>query len=366
MNKIQRVLLLGFSVLVGALLLTSSGMAFGKGDEVRDPLSMPNKSFKFDPRTSRSFAFDNDVLVPGSRDQDYTYGLNLTFAGRAVEDHWASLHEPLGWLDQRIGLDQRVSNPIESNKIEYGLFGFTPEDITLEEPEQGDRPYAGLVYVSSTKERYDLARQVSWQSTLTLGVLGLGVVGEIQDWVHSGIGSERPQGWDNQISEGGELTARYGIARQRLMYKSDSGLEIKTTTQGSVGYVTEASWSLSFRAGKIHTPWISFNPELTSYGEKSVPSEVGGVSEHYFWTGISVKARAYNAFLQGQFKDSEVTYDSDELNHGIVEAWVGYTVALAEGYSFTYSIRGHTSELKQGVGDRNVLWGGLQITKTFN
>jgi hypothetical protein len=92
---------------------------------------------------------------------------------------------------------------------------------------------------------------------------------------------------------------------------------------------------------------------------------VGRVSEHYFWTGISLKARAYNAFLQGQFKDSEVTYDSDELNHGIVEAWVGYTVALAEGYSFTYSIRGHTSELKQGVGDRNVLWGGLQITKTF-
>ncbi|MCP4769762.1 MAG: lipid A deacylase LpxR family protein [Gammaproteobacteria bacterium] len=78
-----------------------------------------------------------------------------------------------------------------------------------------------------------------------------------------------------------------------------------------------------------------------------------------------MKARAYNVFLQGQFKDSEVTYDSDELNHGIVEAWVGYTVALKGGYSFTYSIRGHTSELKHGTGDRNVVWGGLLITKSF-
>ena len=235
----------------------------------------------------------------------------------------------------------------------------------MAEPEQGDRPYAGLVYVSSTNERYDPARQVSWQSSITFGVMGLNMIGEIQSWVHSKIGAQQPQGWDRQISEGGEPTARYSVARQRLMYKSGSGLEIKTTTQGSVGYITEANWSLSLRVGEIHTPWVSFNPELTSYGEKSIHSQVGKVSEHYFWTGFSIKARAYNAFLQGQFRDSAVTYDSDELNHGIVEAWIGYTVSLKEGYSFSYLVRGHTSELKQGVGDRSVIWGGLQITKNF-
>jgi hypothetical protein len=362
-KNLPPVLLLGFSLLSGALLLPSTGLAFDKG-ESRDPLTS-GKPIETEPSTSRSFGFDNDAFVPGSRDQDYTYGLNLTFVGKGVEDQWASLHEPLDWLDQRIGLDRRVSNSIESSKIEYGLFGFTSEDIALAEPEQGDRPYASLVYVSSTSERYDPARQVSWQSTLTLGFMGLNMVGEIQRWVHSKIGAQQPQGWDSQISEGGEPTARYSVARQRLMYESDSGLEIKTTTQGSVGYITEANWSLSLRVGDIHTPWVSFNPELTSYGEKSIHSQVGKVSEHYFWTGFSIKARAYNAFLQGQFKDSAVTYDSDELNHGIVEAWVGYTVSLKEGYSFSYLVRGHTSELKQGVGDRSVIWGGLQITKNI-
>jgi len=365
MKGLPRVLVLVYSLLAVLMLFPGTGIAYDKS-ESRDSLTLNAEPIKYDPWSSRSFGFDNDIFVPGSRDQDYTYGLNLTFAGRGVEDQWASLHESLGWLDQRFGLDRRVSDGIESSKIEYGLFGFTPEDITLAEPGQDDRPYASLVYVSSTRERYQPAGQVSWQSTFTLGVMGLSIVGDIQDWVHSSIGGDRPQGWHNQISEGGEPTARYSVARQELMYKSDSGLEIKTTLQGSVGYITEASWSLSLRAGKIHTPWVSFNPELTSYGEKSVQGDVGRVAEHYFWTGISLKARAYNAFLQGQFKDSAVTYDSDELHHGLVEAWVGYTVALAEGYSFTYSIRGHTSELKLGIGDRDVLWGGLLVTKSFN
>lgn len=364
MKSLPRAQLLGFGLLAVTMLLPSTGIAYDKG-EGRDLLALNDKPVTYDSRSSRSFAFDNDILVPGSRDQDYTYGLSLSFTGGGVEDHWASLHAPLGWLDQRVGLGRGVSNTVESSKIEYGLFGFTPEDITLAEPGQDDRPYASLVYVSSTRERYDPAYQLSWQSTFTLGVMGLSIVGEIQDLVHSSFDGKRPQGWQNQISDGGELTARYSVARQRLLYQSGSGLEIKTTLQGSLGYITEASWSLSLRTGKIQTPWISFNPELTSYGEKSTPSDVGRVTENYFWTGMSVKARAYNAFLQGQFKDSVVTYDSDELNHGIVEAWAGYTVALDEGYSFTYSVRGHTSELKEGVGDRNVVWGGLQITKTF-
>ena len=352
-------------ILVGALMLAGSAFGYDNG-EGRDTDPLARQTPKSDSRTSRSFAFENDILVPGSRDQDYTYGLNLTFSGKGVEDHWLSLHEPLDWLGRKIGLDRRAGNSTQSGKIEYGVFGFTPEDITLAEPQHDDRPYAGLVYVASTREHYQPMSNVSWQSTLTLGVLGLDIVGELQKGVHSITGSDQPRGWDNQISEGGELTARYSVARQHLLFRSGSGLEIKTTTLGSVGYLTEASWSLSLRAGKIHTPWVSFNPELTSYGENSIPGDRGHVSEHYFWTGFSLKARAYNAFMQGQFKDSEVTYHSDELNHGIVEAWVGYTVALRDGYSFTYSIRGHTSELKQGTGDRNVIWGGLLVTKSFN
>lgn len=364
MDRIIQVLSHGLLLMYVIFVWSAAATAADRG-EGRDPLPIPPKTITFDRSSSQSIAFDNDVFVPGARDQDYTYGINLTLVGDGVEDHWLSTHSPLAWLDRTIGIDQYIGQNLQSSKIEYGLFGFTPENLSVERPEDGDRPYASLVYVSSTRERYEPAREVSWQTTLTVGVLGLPIVGEIQDAVHSVIDGEDPQGWDTQISEGGELTARYSVARQRLLYQSRSGMEIKSTVQGSIGYISEASWSLSMRAGNIQTPWVSFNPELASYGEKSTPTDHGWVSEQYFWTGFSLKARAYNAFLQGQFKDSEISYDSDELNHGIVEAWIGYTVALNSGYTFTYSIRGHTSELKDGVGDRSVLWGGLLVTKTI-
>ena len=316
-------------------------------------------------KTSWAFAIDNDILVPGSRDQDYTYGFNLTLTGDSTENHWTSLHRPLDLINASLGLAHKTASGIRANKVEYGLFGFTPEDITLSKPQQTDRPYSSLIYVSSSREIYHPTSQVSWQSTLTLGVLGLGIVGELQNSVHSAVNGTRPAGWSSQISQGGEVTARYAISRQKLRYQSQSGIELKSTLHASIGYLTEASWSLSTRAGKIQTPWVSFNPELTSYGEKSIPNTKVKVSEQYGWAGVSIKFRVYNAFLQGQFKNSEISYDRDELNHVLLEAWLGYTLAFNDGYSFSYSIRGHTSELKSGIGDRSVVWGGILLSKTF-
>jgi len=81
------------------------------------------------------------------------------------------------------------------SKIEYGLFGFIPEDISQKEVVPGDRPYASLVYVASSREYYNRSTQVSWQSTLTLGVLGLSIVGDLLDRVHT---SELKQGTGNR------------------------------------------------------------------------------------------------------------------------------------------------------------------------
>lgn len=352
-----------YLVPITLVALLGSGIVHAEKDEYSE--------FKFPERardggiSSWAFAFDNDLLVPGSRDQDYTYGLNITYSGRQAERQWASLHDSLDWINRKLELDGLVGQGINATKIEYGLFGFTPEDISLSMANPEDRPYASLIYVSSSSETYHPQREVSWQSTLTVGILGLDIVGSVQNAVHSAYGGTRAEGWDNQISEGGEPTARYSLSRQSLLYSSGSGFELKSTLQGSVGYITETSWSLSLRAGEIHTPWVSFNPELTSYAEGAIPNTGSRVSEQYFWAGISFKLRAYNAFLEGQFRDSEVTYDGDDINRGIVEAWLGYTIALTDGYSFTYSIRGHTSEIDAGDGDRNVVWGGVLISKTI-
>lgn len=364
MKTSRRIRLSGIAAVLGACMF-GQGAAATSGDDGQDSLLSANPGAGPAARRSISFAIDNDALVSDNYDQEYSFGLNLTYRGEGVEDQLASLHQPLGWLDQKIGLDQQAPIGANSAKIEYGFYAFTPEDDTVSAPQPNDRPFASLVFIASTHDRYQPNGEVSWQSTLTLGLLGLDIVGDIQDGYHSISGNKPARGWDNQISDGGEPTAGYSLARQQLLYKSGSDFEIKTTTQGSVGYLTETSWSMSLRAGNIETPWNSFNPELTTYGERSIPADLGKASEHYFWTGFALTARAYNVFLQGQFRDSEVTYDSGELNHGIVEAWVGYTAVFANGYSFTYSIRAQTSEVKHGDGDRDYFWGSLSITKFY-
>src|SRR5690606_15678944 len=235
---------------------------------------------------------------------------------------------------------------------------------TVSTPNANDRPYASLLYASNSREQIDLVNNVAWKSTFTLGLLGLGVVGELQNLAHKSTAGTKAEGWDNQISDGGEITARYVIARQQYFDQLSDNLEIKSTTQASVGYLTEASWGLSLRTGRIHSPWSSFNPELASYGEKSSFSgSAKAVNEHFFWAGFAIKARAYNTFLQGQFRTSEVTYEHHQLRPILLEAWAGYTFAFKQGYRISYVLRGHSSEIKQGAGDRNLLWGGIIIAR---
>jgi hypothetical protein len=314
-----------------------------------------------------AFAFDNDVLVPGHRDQDYTYGINFTQSGITPESASLPFSNTLINIDSWLGNQhQHDAGSVETFSREFGAFGFTPEDITVSTPNPDDRPYASLLYLSNSREQIDMVNNLAWKSTLTVGVLGLGVVGELQNVAHKSTAGTKAEGWGNQISDGGEITARYVIARQQYFDQFSDNIELKSTVQASVGYLTEASWGLSIRTGRIHSPWSSFNPELASYGEKSsYSSSAKAINEHYFWTGFAIKARAYNAFLQGQFRESEVSYQHHQLRPLLIEAWAGYTFAFKQGYRISYVLRGHSSEIKQGAGDRNLLWGGIIIARNI-
>ena len=315
--------------------------------------------------SSWSISFDNDLLVPGRRDQDYTYGVNMAFAGAFAHSAVVSLDSPLTWINSHT-IGRFTTEDVKQHSLEVGLYGFTPEDISHSSPDTEDRPFASLLYIANTQVHQSEVPDTVWRSTLTVGVLGLGIVGELQNEVHKATGSERAEGWGKQISDGGELTARYSVARQRFWNVANPRLELKSSVMASVGYITEVGIGASMRMGKICTPWQSYNPELVTYGEHSYQSVGDGCStESYFLAGVAVKARAYNAFLQGQFRNSEVAFSSHELNHGVIEFWAGYSHAFANGYRVSYILRGHTSEVKSGVADRNVLWGGLKLSKYY-
>jgi hypothetical protein len=200
-----------------------------------------------------------------------------------------------------------------------------------------------------------------------VGVLGLHVSQDLHDAVHKAVGSEAPQGYDHQISSGGEPTARYMLARHDLVYADPTGrIDVKTTLEGSVGYLTHTSASVSLRIGHFDTPWWSFAPELTDYIAAPTPIEsLGQQREAYFFAGARVKAVAYNAFLQGQFRDSDVRYSYGELEPIVVQAWIGVMTQLFPNTELSYALHYQTAELSEGKAARDAFWGGVELAHSF-
>lgn len=300
-----------------------------------------------------SVAFENDLLAQPANDKDYTFGMSFSLSDSGLDEHWSGA--ALRAIDDRLFGDFKNTR----NSIEIGLYAFTPADADNAASLDADRPYASLIYAASVGEHVCPDTRRALRTQLSIGVLGSALPGEIQNAVHQAIGSEQETGWDRQISDGGEATLRYSASLQSLLVQSGS-LELKHTSSVSVGYITEASWALSARFGHAQSSWYRFNPEIVTYAEAS-PKAQEGTTERYFWMGAALKLRAYNAFLQGQFRDSVHSYESEDLRHALVEAWLGYTHGLGDGYYFSYGLRGHSSELKSGPADRNVVWGGLNF-----
>ena len=317
-----------------------------------------------------AFYVDNDLLVPGSDDRDYTGGLALTLSGKRAQEYWFSLDTALSVTESLLGLDTFINSSGNSgtglrqlHSIEFGATAFTPGDVDNSDANQNDRPYASLFYLSNTRHHINHNTKTAVTTTLTVGAIGLSIAGDIYNGIHSTIGSDKGEGWSHQISSGGEPTARFGSSRQQVVasnYSAGSSYEIKTLAQGSVGYLTELSFGVTGRWGRINTPWWTFNPANAKYTEKSsAVTPFKRTNDLFVFAGFSSHVRGYNAFLQGQWKDSDVSYDRNELNTVIHEAWAGVTVGIDAKTNISYFIRGQTSEIKQGDGDRNPIWGGV-------
>lgn len=256
--------------------------------------------------------------------------------------------------------------------VQTGWLSLTPQDLDAVEVDPGDRPYASLLFVSAVRQYVAPdARSVRY-SDLTFGFLGLSQTSKLHSAIHKAVGSDTPRGYGHQISAGGEPTARYAIGgstlrAQRLAFGSGL-IEANTTWELSAGYLTEASYAVSTRLGAIDSPWWSFSPERADYIARPSPVIRGrgnGLNELYVWAGAKVRLRAYNAFLQGQFRDSDHTFAADQINHVIGEAWIGVTGQFFSGTQMSYAVRYQTAEIREGSGRRAPVWAGITISHSF-
>ena len=312
---------------------------------------------------------DNDALTAGSSDHDYTGGTALTLAGQRAQQWPLSLDAALGWLNRRAGVD--FGDAEEWHALQLAMLAFTPRTLDATGVIAGDRPYASIVYVANSRTTVLPDSPTAYQTSFALGVLGLDAAKASQRALHEALGADKPAGWNHQISDGGEPTARYTAARLKrraAISRYGTQFELMDSIAVSAGYITEVNAAWTLRWGAIRTPWWSFVPERAEYMMEPAPvygGAAGAQREFYAWAGIKARARVYNAFLQGQFRDSDLSYDYEDTRPLMGEVWAGVTKEIAAGYRLSWVLRYQSSELRTQPGDRDLFWGGASVSRSF-
>ncbi len=196
-----------------------------------------------------SLQYENDLFTSDNRDRYYTSGIQLSLLER---------QSPPRWLEQIARWTPFYQTGMSGHNWSQYSFGqkiFTPEDTQSLDVRMDDRPYAGYLYFTGSvmskitqEKNYDYGNQFE----VTLGVVGPSALGEqAQTSVHKLIGSELPQGWDNQLKD--ELALGVSYSRfWRLRYPLKNGFEMGVNPQvtGVVGNVyTYAAFGTMLRFG---------------------------------------------------------------------------------------------------------------------
>lgn len=324
--------------------------------------------------TGWALVLDNDAVFSSFGDEDYTGGFSVALEGSRAKEYRLSLDPALTWVNEKLQLDGGRHPSTIEHLMQFGLTIFTPDLGSAGDADVDDRPFANLLYLENSQFSVDALGKRAYQTTLTVGVLGTDAGEIVQDAIHDIGGNTKAPHSGKEISDGGELTARYAVSMQSLLHSRltnrDKRLELKVRVEGGIGFITEGSATLAARWGKAESPWWSFAPTRSNYVPQlaSNPQNKLGRSDKrdfFLWCAVTIRARAYNAFLQGQFRDSEKTYTGGELNHILGDLSVGINKGFGNAIDASLSLHYQTDEIKNNSRSRDLRWGGLTIRKSF-
>jgi hypothetical protein len=323
-------------------------------------------------KTGTSLYIDQDLLALDSwtglnDDRNYTMGFGFAESGSIFSS--GMIAEGRDWVDRLFNVF-KVSHQTERlHSREYGVSAFTPNDLEEKQPIFGDRPYASIVYLSNSKTvAYHDGN--AFKSRLTFALLGLDLAKVVQRFLHNDLDVSRqdPLGWDNQISQGGEPTILYSLEKVSYLngLKSFDGFDwdLSYTQGANLGYYTDAYLGVDLRIGKITSPYYAHtaNPLSVINHVNCYACQSGN---NFFFASNRLRAVAYNAMLQGQFRDSKVTFSSAEIENVLHEASVGWTYQTSVNWNLTYALSFKSKEYR-GPEERSHWFGGLYISKNFD
>lgn len=283
------------SFFVALLALTLTGMAqvHAQGPDTAPTISL---------------VFENDFFA--SDDFNYTNGSKLTYL--------SGVHEPEGisaFLAERLFDDYYPSNAYAWHGFGLGQSLYTPEDTLATAPLPDEHPYGAYLYGEYTS--IVARRNQMTQFTAQIGIVGPSAQGETtQNLVHTIVGGEEAEGWDNQI--GDELAIGLTLDRRRRIGmafgQSDYSIDFIPGWGATVGNLrTDVHAGFTLRLGENLA--YDYGPPRVLPGLRGTNyfSRKQGFSWHIFG-GVEGRAVAYDIFVDGRlFADDIVTADRNPL-----------------------------------------------------
>lgn len=151
---------------------------------------------------------ENDSFAPGKSDKYYSSNFRLQL--ESVDfDQFNDTNTPK--LFRALFGNTKIFKDTGSRRsitYQIGQSIFTPADVTIDEPQPDDLPYAGLLYGSAGFK----ARKDAYVDTIALlaGFVGPAALAEqTQKFVHGITGSVTPKGWEYQLHNEPVLNLSY-------------------------------------------------------------------------------------------------------------------------------------------------------------
>lgn len=282
------------------------------------------KTLEEEDKGTLSLVYENDVFY--NTDQHYTNGVRISWLSGL--DHVPGF---LLWAAEASHLFPKGGNV----RVEYALGQnmYTPTDITLADPPEDDRPYAGWLYGSLGLISENGSRL--HQLELQIGVVGPSSrAEETQTFVHKYItDSDEPQGWDTQLPNETTYQLYYLRSWRALAAVGGKGFGADLTPQFGLAAGTVYDYlegGLMLRLGRnleldYGPPRIQPSPPGSGYFKSS--SSLG----FYLFGGAMGRAVAYNMFLDGTMFHESRSVDKEyfvaDLISGAALTWRDFRLA---------------------------------------
>ena len=294
------------------------------------------------PRNPGAWSLTSENDLFGGTDRNYSNGIRIERVSPANE-----VTPTLDWVADRIpylNLDRTELR--QGFALSHTIF--TPEDISLVDPDPADRPYAGWLYASGTV----VATTGDIQDILqvNLGIVGPSAGGKfVQENWHDLINAVEPRGWESQLKDepGIEITAqrmkRFDGPKLPLGLGSEVAVHGGATlgnvrTYASTGATARIGWDLSADFGP---PRI--RPALAGAGVFDPDQKFGG----YLFAGVEGRLIARDMFLDGNlWRDGPRVEDRRDFV-GDIQAGVAFNVGDVQ-IAFTFVHRGEEFKAQDG------------------